>query len=384
YKRFNEAIDAFQRSAAIEEQLANHHGLCIVLTCLAGVLQQQKHFDEAVEILQRSADISKQFDDQHNWAIARTSQAVVLHQQGCFWLQQHRCLDEAEQVLRRSQAIFEELSDQHNLAMVLNSLGGVLKRQRRLDEAEDILRRSQAISEELNDPQSLAMVLNSLGGVLERQQKWYDAEKILRRSYDLAQKLEDQRGQAMILNSLGQVLYKQRTEEKIELAFMYFRASVKLGEQLDDSSHLAKVHTAMGQAFLAKGDTEQAIIEFDKGFTIDEHLQNPRGLEIVIRRLTYALTKLNRREEAIRYCQRALAVAPENQRLLHLSERLSSPSKPTAKPVFKQGSVKFIKYHEQGYHWGYIIPDDGSRDIYFREGYINPHCLSKLAKGTPV
>ncbi len=118
---------------------------------------------------------------------------------------------------------------------------------------------------------------------------------------------------------------------------MYFRASVKLGEQLDDSSHLAKVHTAMGQAFLAKGDTEKAIVEFDKGFTIDEHLQNPRGLEIVTPQLTYALTQLNRREEAIRYCQRALAVAPENQRLLHLSEQLSSPSKPTAKPVFKQG-----------------------------------------------
>jgi len=268
--------------------------------------------------------------------------------------------------------------------MVLHSLGQVLKRQRRLDEAEDILRRSQAISEELNDPQSLAMVLNSLGGVLERQQKWHDAEKILRRSYDLAQKLEDQRGQAIILNSLGQVLYKQGTEEKIELAFMYFRASVKLGEQLDDSSHLAKVHTAMGQAFFAKGDTEQAIVEFDKGFTIDEHLQNPRGLEIVTPQLTYALTKLNRREEAIRYCQRALAVAPENQRLLHLSDQLSSPSKPTAKPVFKQGSVKFIKYHEQGYHWGYIIPDDGTGDIYFREGYINSHCLSKLAKGTLV
>lgn len=355
------------------------------MTSLGRVFHQQKRFKEAIAAFQRSADISKQLDDQQEWAIARTSQAVVLHEQGCFWLQQHRCLDEAEQVLRRSQAICEELDNQHSLVMVLNSLSGVLKRQGRLDEAEDILRRSQAISEALNDPQSLAKVLNSLGGVLERQHKWHDAEKILRRSYDLAQKLEDQRGQAIILNSLGQVLYKQRTEEKIELAFMYFRASVKLGEQLDDSSHLAKVHTAMGQAFLAKGDTEQAIVEFDKGFTIDEHLQNPRGLEIVIRRLTYVLTKLNRREEAIRYCQRALAVAPENQRLLHLSDQLSSPSKPTAKPVFiKQGSVKFIKYHEQGYHWGYIIPDDGSGDIYFREGYIKSHCLSKLAKGTPV
>ncbi|MEQ8383914.1 MAG: tetratricopeptide repeat protein [Coleofasciculus sp. A1-SPW-01] len=382
--RIAETLDALERIITIEEQLGNQSSLARTLNSLSMVLLDQGRFDEAVEILQRSAEINKQLDDKQHWAIARTSQAVVLHEQGCFWLQQHRRLDEAEQFLRRSQAICEELDNQHNLVMVLHSLGQVLKRQGRLDEAEDILRRSQAISEELNDPQSLAKVLNSLGGVLERQQKWHDAEKILRHSYDLAQKLEDQRGQAIILNSLGQVLYKQGIEEKIELAFMYFRASVKLGEQLDDSSHLAKVHTAMGQAFLAKGDTEQAIVEFDKGFTIDEHLQNPRGLQIVIRRLTYALTKLNRREEAIRYCQRALAVAPENQRLLHLSERLSSPSKPTAKPVFKQGSVKFIKYHEQGYHWGYIIPDDGSGNIYFREGYINPHCLSKLAKGTPV
>ena len=101
--------------------------------------------------------------------------------------------------------------------------------------------------------------------------------------------------------------------------------------------------------------------------------------------LTYALVKLGRPEEAVAYCQRALAVAPKDQNLQELYNKLSS-SQPIINPnAFKQGSVKLIRYNaKQGCHWGHIIPQDGSADIYFCEGFIDSDCISKLKKGTLV
>lgn len=100
---------------------------------------------------------------------------------------------------------------------------------------------------------------------------------MLRYSYNLSVKLEDHRGQAMILNSLGQLIQKQG-EEKLQLALMYFRASIKLGEQVNDRGHLAKAHTTMGNTLLKYGKIDEAIEELRQGFEIDESLVNGFGM----------------------------------------------------------------------------------------------------------
>ena len=136
------------------------------------------------------------------------------------------------------------------------------------------------------------------------------------------------------------------------------------------------VHTSMGKALLSHGDTEEAAAELRKGFEIDEGLRNRRGMGIVTPVLIQTLVKLGRGDEALAYCQRALAIAPKNGRLLKLRDQLSSET------VLKQGSVKCIIQHPtKGYLYGFIAPDDGTADIYFREGYVD---LSELTDGVRV
>jgi tetratricopeptide (TPR) repeat protein len=223
------------------------------------------------------------------------------------------------------------------------------------------------------------MVLNSLGGLLRKQGKWKEAETMLRYGYNLAEKLKDKRGQAIILNSLGQVLSQQQDAENFKLAIMYFRASIKLGQELDDQPHLAKVYTAMGQALLSNRETEQAVIQLIQGFEIDESLTNRFGLGKVTPQLTHALVRLGKRDEALAYCQRALAIDPTNRKLQELCDRLSSPN-----PI-KKGTVKHIRYNtQQRCYWGYITPNDRTADIYFREGFIDSDCIAQLKPGAIV
>jgi cold shock CspA family protein len=132
----------------------------------------------------------------------------------------------------------------------------------------------------------------------------------------------------------------------------------------------------MGRALLNHRRVRRAASELAKGFEIDETLEDRRGLNAVTPSLTRALVELDRRDEALTYCERALAVAPQSRRLRSLYSRLQS------EPVVKRGTVKRIIQHRRyDYRYGFIAPDDGSDDVYCREGFVE---FSGLAEGIRV
>ena len=417
--KLDEAAATFQRSVAIEEKFGNQRGLTMTLTSLSGVLRKQGRLEETIETLERIAVVEKELDNQRGEAITLTYLSGVLREQGRHEeaiqtldriLAINKRLDNQQQQVitlirlgavsrkqgnlndaidnfERSLELSKEIGDRELQMLAMSDLGGLLHNQGCLlltkkeswNEAEEVLRRSQDIFEELDYRRNLAMVLNSLGGLLRKQGKWKEAETMLRYGYNLAEKLKDKRGQAIILNSLGQVLSQQQDAENFKLAIMYFRASIKLGQELPDQPHLAKVYTAMGQALLSNGETEQAVIQLIQGFEIDEKSRNSIGLALVTQDLTCALGKLGRQNEALAYCQRALAIAPKNRQLQELCDRLSSPNS------IKKGTVKYIRYNtQQRCYWGHITPNDGTADIYFREGFIDSDCIAQLKPGAIV
>ena len=275
----------------------------------------------------------------------------------------------------------QDLGDQRKLASVLSNLGWLMQRMNRFNEAEEFLQRSQIIWKELNDQGSLAMVLNSLGVIQQRLMRFDEAVENLQRCYALCMDLNDQKGQAMALNSLGIV---QQQLGYLDNAINAFQRSLEIGQQLDDQEHLAKVHTAMGKALLAHGNLEQAAVQLGKGFEIDVRLENRLGLGIVTPKLVKALVSLGRNNDALAYYQRALAISPHNQHLLKLRDQLSPRQPKIAETVIKRGKVKPIRRNAKGERYGHITPNDGSRDIYFREEVIAPDCFSKLTDGTLV
>jgi tetratricopeptide (TPR) repeat protein len=337
--KLEEAIKTLEHILAMQEQLENQQQQVMTLNLLGVVLQEKGDINKAIYAFERSLELSLKIGDKQLQETTQRTLGEVLHRQGCMLLTQKESWNEAEGVLRRSQYIFEELDDFRNLVMVLNSLGSLLR----------------------------------------KQGKWDAAETTLRYCYNLSEKLEDPRGQAIIFNSLGQVLSRQQDAEKFELALMYFRASIKLGKELDDQTHLAQVYTAMGQALLRNGETEQAVIQLIQGFEIDEKSRNSSGLALVTPHLTSALRKLGRQDEALAYCQCALAIAPKNRKLQELYDRLFSPN------PLKQGAVKHIRYNtQQRCYWGHITPTDRTADIYFREGFIDSDSIAQLKPGTLV
>ena len=374
--KLEEAHEILEQEITIAEAQNDQRRIVIGLNRLGGVLQQQGKLDEAHQTFKRQLEIAESQNDQSSLAIGLNCLGGVLQQQGK--------LEDAQQTFERQIEIAEAQNDQFTLAIGLHQLGRIWKIKGEFEKAEMALKQSQEIFEDEKNLRSLAKVMNTLGGVLEKQQKWDEAERILRQSYDLAAKLKDKRGQAIITNSLGQVKARQEGEEAFEISQMFFRQSIKLGEELDDQKHLAKVHTAFGQFFSRRELFEQAVKHLNQGFEIDERESNLRGLKIVTPNLTYAFLKLGKRQKALDYCKRALRIAPNYSGFLELYDKIQSSIAIGSQQVFiKTGSILFISKRDN-FRWGRILPDDRSQHITFSEKYVGSEIFNTLVQGALV
>ncbi|TRU29451.1 MAG: tetratricopeptide repeat protein [Microcystis aeruginosa Ma_MB_S_20031200_S102] len=345
---------------------------------LAGVFQKKKEFNNALNATNTLIDICLITDNQKHLSIA-------YHILGIIQLDNKNFL-QAQRAFEKEIAVAENINDLPQIDLGLFRLVELMKSQGKLKSIENLLRKCSEIFENSKTLASLKKIKCILADIKKMDQQWYDAEKLFREAYDLAATLEDERGKAVIANNLGKVIANQEGEEKFQLAQMYFRQSIKLGVKLNDQSHLAKVYTAMGQAFLANGNLEQAINKLSEGFAIDETLANIRGLKIITPDLIYALTEVGRQQEALDYCDRCLKIAHNDSKFLQLKKKIQEAiSRRISVKMLKFGVIVFIKQKEKdNLLWGKIAPNDQSPHIHFNERFVGSEIVSKLTKGTVV
>ncbi|MHB9108461.1 MAG: tetratricopeptide repeat protein [Armatimonadota bacterium] len=356
----------------IDDPVRGDRCRAMALNSLGGVLQRLGRFEEAVDAFQRSRAIAEELGDKRHLA-------MVLNSLGGVWQRLGR-FEEAVDAFQRSRAIAEELGDQRSLAMVLNSLGGVLQRLGRFEEAVDAFQRSHDLLVKQGDSRGQAMVLNSLGGVLQRLGRFEEAVEVFRKSAAIEEELGNRRGLAMVLNSLGGV--SQRLG-RLQEAIKALRASAAIEDSLGNRRGQAMVATALGKALLSQGQPEEAVAALTRAFDIEEALRNRRGLEIVLPALVRALEACHRRDDAQACCRRAVAAAPGSRKLQQVLDSLASPDDPGGNHVV-DGIIKRLLTHAQGYRYGFITQLDGGADIYFREPYIAPAMIDQLREGSAV
>jgi tetratricopeptide (TPR) repeat protein len=303
--KFNEAVDAFQDSIKIGEKLGDNKHIAMALNSLGGVFQRQGKFDEAVDAFQSSAAIEEELGNLRGRAMVLNSLGSVFQRQGKF--------DEAVDAFQRSYDLLVKLEDQRGQAMVLNSLGGVLQRQGKFNEAVDAFQDSIKIGEKLGDNKHIAMVLNSLGGVLQRQGKFDDAVDSFQRSYTISQKLDDERSLAMVLNSLGGVLQRQG---KFDDAVDSFQRSYTISQKLDDQRGQAMVLNSLGGVLQRQGKLDEAVDAFQRSYDLLVKLDDQRGQAMVLNSLGGVLQRQGKLDEAVDAFQRSydLLVKLDDQR----------------------------------------------------------------------
>ena len=423
--RFDEAILLLKKGVIVTKKSGENQQLQALLIHLTRILILNDEFDQCLAMVSELIELHKDFNnvdellvhlnninkilfDKHkfkdlftlscetkknittllDYEVQETLLNELAHNlkfYACRLYDEQKYWQQAQDLLEFSRDIFIDLNNADSLVITLNKLGLLFKQKGDYENAITTLKKSENICEDLNNDEMFARTLHILGTVLDEQKKWSEAESKFRQAYDLNEKLKDKKGQAIILNSLGQVLGKQEGKDNFDLALMCFRESIKLGQQLGDQAHLAQAHTDMGQSYRKHDQLEKSLTHLKEGFLLDEQLENRSGIEKVTWQLTYVLARLNRREEALDYCQRAIKIAPNNKPLLDIEIKLKSNQKIANPNQIIQGIIKFKKYSKQrGIYWGFIESNNDSQDIYFKEGFIDSQIIKQLKKGTLV
>jgi tetratricopeptide (TPR) repeat protein len=366
-------LESERAAEQIHEKRQQQRSLAMVWNSLGGVYQREGNFDKAADALDRSYKLRIALDDERG-------QAMVLNSLGGVYVRQGKYND-AVQAFQQCYTISEKINDTFTLAMVLNSLGGVYRRQGKYGEAVNVLQQSYDLRLTLDDRYGQALVLTTLGRVYQQQGEYDQAVSALQRSAAIEKSLGNERGLAMVLHSLGSVYQQQG---KYGDSLKVFQESGAILVKLSDKRGQAMVWTSMGKALIEQRRPEDALEKLVHSFAIDESLKNVPGLRIVTPSLVHALTVLGRRGDAESYCERALAVAPDDRRLLNIREQLRRGRPASLQTLRRIGYIKLLRRNLSGYRYGFITPADGSEDIYFGENAVAEDLLSQLSEGMPV
>jgi tetratricopeptide (TPR) repeat protein len=376
------AVDAFNQSIEIAKQLDDKVNWAIGLDCLGSVLRKQDRLGEASIAFEEEISIAKLLSNLKQLAIGWNSLGEVSKQQGYLeksvfsflhaasyndllkdnhqlhsvWkrlgdiLRNKDDLAAANSALQHFDVIVEDVVDPLQVAITLHVVGKAYSMMDRLEEAEIVLKESQERLYDLNNHEQLLKILKTLVETFEKKQDWYQAEHTLRLSYNEAEKLKDISTTEKILRKLGEICSKQESEEKLKDAQGCFRQSIKLSREMNNPITLAQAYKAWGDSLNNLGKSRDAVSVLIEGFEELIHSMETHGqksgkyvgaLGKVAKILGYTLVKLRRREEALEYCDRALAATDNHPKLVQLRLDIATDQskQPFHQPLLKHKKV---------------------------------------------
>jgi tetratricopeptide (TPR) repeat protein len=264
-------------------------------------LLKYSHSKKAIELMTGFQVWAEQLDDWYASVRFKIQHAKYLALEGQ--------LSEAEVILNNAEDLIERISDpiqrQESRLKQLNSLGGILRKQKKFDESIATFQQEIVIAEACNDQKQIAIGLHGLGLVFQDNGNLEAAITSIERSIVISETLNDQISLILGLNHLGKVLQNQRKFEKSAIAF---ERSIAVAEALNDKTSLVIGLTCLGGVLQKQGDLDAAITIFERQIAIKEELDDQRGLAIGLNRLGCLLLWKHKFEAAINIFEREISI----------------------------------------------------------------------------
>jgi CHAT domain-containing protein/TPR repeat protein len=216
------AADNYQQIMKLAESLGSNEGIAAVSVRLGNIHYYQGNFPQAMEYYQRSAKL------------------------------------------------YEELGSTQEIAYPLLSIGNAYFAQNNNTQALEYYQRSLKVCEQTFDKGGTAFLLNRIAEVYAAQDRYTEAVDFYQRSLELQEEEGLKSITALSLNGIGIVRYKQgKYPEAIDLS----SRATQLAREGNAPEVLWKTLTALGQAYRALKDIDQAQQAFNGAITVLEKLR---------------------------------------------------------------------------------------------------------------
>ncbi|MFJ1543374.1 CHAT domain-containing protein [Micromonospora chalcea] len=202
-----------------------------------------------------------------------------------------------------------ELAEEMSLRIAhLRNLGSAARVWGRVDEAVSALRRAVALLKATDraDPSLELDVLNSLACALIDQGGWPEADRVVAKGLDLARSAGRRWSEASLLQSRGN-LYLSR--QNYEDAYIAYRASIRIQEDLGGDEMLAGAYANLGVVQLRRGRRDEARELTERALLAERRTGQMNGVVLNLLALAH-LTEDD--ESADRHLTEALDISRRN------------------------------------------------------------------------
>ncbi len=155
------AMDLWQQSLEIEDQIGNLQGKAATLHEMAGVFADQGEIKRAMELWQQSLEIAEQIGNVEGKAATLNNMAGVLANQGE--------IEQAMGLWQQSLEIAEQIGDVEGKAATLHNMAGVLAQKGEIEQAMGLWQQSIDIEEQIGNLKGKAATLHNMAWAAGQQ-----------------------------------------------------------------------------------------------------------------------------------------------------------------------------------------------------------------------
>ena len=188
--------------------------------------------------------------------------------------------------------IARDLGDDGILFNALEAVGKHRFREEKHGEAESLLQEALEIAKDLESREKQAMALNDLGAVYKETGRTGEALDRLHHALMLYGTLEGRaslEGRGSVCNNLAAI---RQDQERYADAWDLLTSSLACYQQLGDPVALVTCHANMANLLEAWGKKSDALIRYERAYSVAKEIPHPRWMEISLQRILYLTQEL--------------------------------------------------------------------------------------------
>lgn len=347
YGRYQEAIDYYERSMKIWEELskslkfAGPSGVAGNLMQIGNVYASIGQHDKALSYHEEALKIFRQLNMPDYIAMSLNDMGNIYLDIG----QHEKALSCFEEALK-----IEEINKTKNISETLRNIGKVYESLGQYEKVLFYYEESLKIGRQLNIPYDIAVSLFNIGKIYLSSGQYEQALSYCEDALNIFRQLNISRGITATLSSIGSIYY---TIERYDRALSYYGESLKIDRQLNIPYNIATNLNNIGVVYESLGQYDKALLYHEESLKVLMQIRNQRSIAISLNNICRVYDNLGQYDKALSYCEESLKIKRElnnprdisasllNIGVVYLSER-----------KYKEAEEKFLEADKEIYKVG--------------------------------
>ncbi|KKM20337.1 hypothetical protein LCGC14_1646480, partial [marine sediment metagenome] len=255
--KFKDALDYFEKSLAIAEQINNPMKKAISLSNIGQIYMRQNERklefkpDKAIENYNKALRLFEAQQDQWGKIVCLNNLAETSLWEG----EQQQAL----KYLMEALFLVQQLGNLEFKATIANNIGGIISTWENLDDSLKQVHDSLNIRQEIGDLRGVADCYRNLGDIFFHQNEYTKALESYNEELEIRGKLQEKSAKAIVLSSIGWVYYRL---DRLETALEKHQEALNLNQSTGDILLQAMNLSAIGFLSYLKEDVNIAIINY--------------------------------------------------------------------------------------------------------------------------